>query len=131
MRQASVGDHAAAAVSFQRLVALQPENGMALHNLGKSLFELGQVDPALEAFRRSLGNLPQGADCLALGNIAVAIPGSPSARATGHPRSAAGVGRATVCLPLRPPENSRADTPTRTVRSDWATSPPSSTSGTG
>jgi predicted O-linked N-acetylglucosamine transferase (SPINDLY family) len=75
----TVGDHAPAAENFRRLVAIQPENGMALHNLGKSLYELGQVDPALDVFRRSLGRFPDGADCLALGNIAVAIPGSSTA----------------------------------------------------
>ncbi len=76
---ASLHDHALAVESFERLVALQPDHGMALHNLGKSLFELGQVDPALEAFHRSLNHLPEGARCLALGNIAVAVPGAPAA----------------------------------------------------
>ena len=75
---AALGDHAPAVESFRRQVAVQPDNGMAMLNLGKSLFELGQVDPALEAFRRSLNRLPEGADCLALENIAVAIPGSPT-----------------------------------------------------
>jgi predicted O-linked N-acetylglucosamine transferase (SPINDLY family) len=77
---ARLDDHAAAAESLRRLVALKPDHGMALHNLGKSLFELGQVDPALEAFRRSLDHLPEEMRCLALGNIAVAIPGASSAR---------------------------------------------------
>src|SRR5271157_2075978 len=76
---ASLGDHASAVESFRRLIALRPDHGMALLNLGKSLFELGQVDPALEVFNRSLNHLPEGASCLALGNIAVAIPGSLSA----------------------------------------------------
>jgi predicted O-linked N-acetylglucosamine transferase (SPINDLY family) len=76
---ASQGDHAAAVESFRRLVAIEPDHGMALTNLGKSLFELGQVDPALEAFRRSLAVLPEGADCVAMANIAIVIPGSPMA----------------------------------------------------
>jgi predicted O-linked N-acetylglucosamine transferase (SPINDLY family) len=53
---------------------------MALHNLGKSLFELGQVDAAIEAFGRSIEHLPEDSRCLALGNIAVAIPGASAAR---------------------------------------------------
>lgn len=76
---ASLGDHASAVESFRRLIALQPDHGMALHNLGKSLFELGQVDPAVDAFQRSLNHLPKEVRCLALGNIAVAIPGAPAA----------------------------------------------------
>jgi len=76
---ASLGDHASAVESFRRLIALRPDHGMALLNLGKSYFELGQVDRALEAFHRSIGHLSEGASCLAVGNIAVAIPGSPSA----------------------------------------------------
>lgn len=76
---ASLGDHASAVESFRRLIALRPDHGMALLNLGKSLFELGQVDPAMEAFHRSLNHLPEEIRCLALGNIAVAIPGAPAA----------------------------------------------------
>jgi protein O-GlcNAc transferase len=94
---ASLGDHASAVESFRRLIALQPDHGMALHNLGKSLFELGQVDPALEAFHRSLNHSPEGVRCLALGNIAVAIPGAPAAdnRAILEARRA----WARICLP--------------------------------
>jgi protein O-GlcNAc transferase len=76
---AALGDHVPAVESFRRQTALQPDNGMALINMGQSLFKLGQVDPALEAFRRSLGRLPKGADCHALANIAIVIPGSPTA----------------------------------------------------
>jgi protein O-GlcNAc transferase len=78
--QASLGDHAAAVESFQRLVSLQPENGKALLNLGKALFELGQVDPAIHAFRKSVEHLPAEMQDLPVGNIAVAIPGSPTAK---------------------------------------------------
>ncbi len=73
----SLGDHAGAADSFGRLVSLQPENGLALDNLGKSLFELGQVDPAIDAFRKSIDHLSAEMQDLPLCNIAVAIPGSP------------------------------------------------------
>jgi predicted O-linked N-acetylglucosamine transferase (SPINDLY family) len=76
---ASLGDHASAAESFRRLIALQPAHGMAMLNFGKSLFELGQVDMAIEAFRRSVDHLPEDSRCLALGNIAIAIPGASSA----------------------------------------------------
>jgi protein O-GlcNAc transferase len=77
--QALLGDHALAVDSFQRLLSLQPENGKALLNLGKSLFELGQVDPAIQAFQQSVEHLPAAMQRLALGNIAVVIPGSPVA----------------------------------------------------
>jgi tetratricopeptide (TPR) repeat protein len=76
---ASVGDHASAVESFRRLIGLRPDHGMAMLNLGRSLFELGQVDQAIEAFRQSLDHLPEGAKCLVLGNIAMAIPGAPAA----------------------------------------------------
>jgi protein O-GlcNAc transferase len=76
---ASLGDHASAAESFRRLVMLQRDHGMALHNLGKSLFELGQVDAAIQAFRKSVDHLSPEMTGLPLGNIAVAIPGSPTA----------------------------------------------------
>jgi predicted O-linked N-acetylglucosamine transferase (SPINDLY family) len=77
--QASLGDHAVAVESFQRLLELQPENGMALHNLGKSLFELGEVDSAIHAFRKAVDHLAPEMQGLPLGNIAIAIPGSPTA----------------------------------------------------
>jgi predicted O-linked N-acetylglucosamine transferase (SPINDLY family) len=120
---ATVGDHAPAVESFRRQVAIQPDNGMARLNLGKSLFELGQVDPALEAFRRSLGRLPEGADCLALGNIAVAIPGSPTAsnREILEARRA----WASRCLPAAPAarvSEGRNPTPGRPIRLGYVSS---------
>ena len=127
---AALGDHAPAVDSFRRQLVIQPDNGMAMLNLGKSLFELGQVDPALDAFRRSLGRLPEGADCLALGNIAVAIPGSPAAGNRGDPRGPSDLGGA---LPSRAPAapvlERRASH--QAERFAWATSRPTSTSGTG
>ena len=43
---ASLGDHASSIESYRRLVAPEPRHGMAWLNLGKSLFEMGQVEPA-------------------------------------------------------------------------------------
>ena len=77
--RASLGAHAGAVESFQRLLALEPENGVALSNLGKSLFELGQIDPAIDAFRKSVDHLPPEMQGVPLGSIAVAIPGSSTA----------------------------------------------------
>ena len=56
--QASLGDHAAAAESLRQLVELKPDYGQGHHNLGRSLYELGQVDQALEAFQRAFHSLP-------------------------------------------------------------------------
>ena len=63
-------------------------------NLGQSLFNLGQVDPALEAFRGSLGRLPEGADCLALANIAMIMPRVANRGEPRDPRCPPGVGGA-------------------------------------
>jgi predicted O-linked N-acetylglucosamine transferase (SPINDLY family) len=70
-------DYACAAESFRRVIQLAPHHGMAYHNLGKALFELGQIDPALDAFRAAASNL-DGHE-MPLGMIATAIPGSPRA----------------------------------------------------
>lgn len=67
-------EHAVAVESFRHVVQLAPRNGEAHHNLGKSLFELGQVDLALDAFRQAAALLD--ACALPLGMIATAIPGS-------------------------------------------------------
>ncbi len=110
---AAVGDHAGAVEAFRRLADIQPDNGMAMVNLGQSLFELGQVDPALDAFRRSLGRLPEGAECLALANIAVVVPGSPTA---GN-REILEARRtwARRCIPAAPPDRP-SPTPGRRIR---------------
>ncbi len=72
-----LGEHAGAMKAFERLVALCPDNGLAHHNLGKELFELGRIDPAIDSFRRAARLLdPNDAP---LGMIATAIPGSPRA----------------------------------------------------
>lgn len=70
-------NYAAAAESFQRLVQLVPGHGMAYHNLGKALFELGQTDSALDAFRAASARLDDPE--MPLGMIATTIPGSPRA----------------------------------------------------
>lgn len=76
--QASLGDHAAAAESLRQLVKLQPDYGQGHHNLGRSLYELGQVDQALESFQRAFHVLPPEARAVPLTNMAMVIPGSPS-----------------------------------------------------
>src|SRR5205807_2557742 len=75
--QTSLGEYAAAAASLRRAVEIAPDCGEANHELGKALFNLGQVDAALAAFRRAAGLLP--APDLPLGAIATIIPGSPGA----------------------------------------------------
>jgi tetratricopeptide (TPR) repeat protein len=75
----SPGDHGNAVESFQHLLTIQPRNALALVKLGKSLFELGQVDPVIDAFRKSIDHLPPEMHVVPLGSIAVAIPGSSTA----------------------------------------------------
>jgi predicted O-linked N-acetylglucosamine transferase (SPINDLY family) len=75
---AALEDHPGAAESFQRLTAIRPDHGQAWHNLGKSLFELGQVNQALDAYANAANHLPAEARCQALSNVAVIIPGSPA-----------------------------------------------------
>jgi predicted O-linked N-acetylglucosamine transferase (SPINDLY family) len=72
--ESSRREHASAVESFRHVVQLAPNYGEAHHNLGKSLFELGQVDPALDGFREAVRQLE--ACELPLGMIATAIPGS-------------------------------------------------------
>ena len=70
-------EHACAVASLQRVVQLAPDHGQAYHNLGKHLFELGQVDAALDAFHQAAARLQDPE--LPLGMIAMVIPGSPRA----------------------------------------------------
>jgi predicted O-linked N-acetylglucosamine transferase (SPINDLY family) len=67
-------EHAAALKAFERLVALCPEHGLAQHNLGKELFDLGRIDPAFDAFRKAAALLRPNSMSLTM--IATAIPGS-------------------------------------------------------
>jgi predicted O-linked N-acetylglucosamine transferase (SPINDLY family) len=70
-------EHALAAESFQALVKLTPNSGEVHQNLGKELFELGQIDEALEAFRNAAARLDEPE--MPLGMIASLTPGSPRA----------------------------------------------------
>lgn len=70
-------EHASAAQSFERVIQREPAYGEARHNLGKALFELGQIDAALDSFRTAVALLDQ--PDLPLGMIATIIPGSPRA----------------------------------------------------
>ena len=104
-----------------RLVALQPDYGQGQHNLGRSLYELGQVDRALEAFQRAFHHLPPEARAVPLTNMAMVIPGSPAAgnQEILECRRA----WATQCLPARRSARiSRTEIPGRTVASGWAMS---------
>jgi predicted O-linked N-acetylglucosamine transferase (SPINDLY family) len=75
--EAALKEYAASATSLGRLVQLAPHWGEAHHNLGKALFELGQIEPALDAFRKATAHL--GPCEKTLGMIAVAVPGSAKA----------------------------------------------------
>lgn len=76
---ASTGDHAAAAESLSRLATLQPGFGEGFHNLGRSLYELGQVDEACLAFQAAYERLSPEARTVPLTNLAMIIPGAPGA----------------------------------------------------
>ena len=75
--ESALREHALAAESFRHVVEPAPDYGEARHNLGKELFDLGQVDTALETFREAVPRLE--ARELPLGMIATVIPGSPRA----------------------------------------------------
>ena len=77
--QATLGNHVQAVESFQSLLLLQPEHGKGLINLGLSLFELGQIDSAIDAIRKSVDLIPAQLRDVPLMNIALMIPGSPTA----------------------------------------------------
>lgn len=72
-----------AAQAFRQLLELEPQHLEARYSLGKALFQLGEIDAALEAFTLAR----TCAEAAGLGfvvdlcrrSIAVAIPGSPSA----------------------------------------------------
>jgi protein O-GlcNAc transferase len=65
--------YGAAATALGRAVALQPGAAGARYNLGRSLFELGEVDAAARCFRRAADD-PTTSD-LALRSLACIIPG--------------------------------------------------------
>jgi predicted O-linked N-acetylglucosamine transferase (SPINDLY family) len=73
--------YAAAAEAFGRCVQIDPAYAQAHQNLGQSLFNLGEVDAAIEHFRRVLEHAAGGPEAarlteLALRSIAVVVPGS-------------------------------------------------------
>jgi tetratricopeptide (TPR) repeat protein len=115
--EAARDDHAAARERFGRLTAVQPRNGLAWHNLGRSLYELGEVDDALRSFRAAVAHLPPDMGCMPLGNIAVTIPGAASA----SPREILEARRAWASHCLPPPVARAAgtaadDDPDRPIR---------------
>ncbi len=73
--ESSRKEYVSAIACFRRALDITPDWPQAQHNLGQVLFKLGQVDEALDLFRRAAAGgdpaLPQGA-------IAVIIPGSPA-----------------------------------------------------
>jgi predicted O-linked N-acetylglucosamine transferase (SPINDLY family) len=64
---------------LQRALALQPEWLDARFNLGKALFELGEVDAAVECYRAIVEAGPSALTDKALATIACIIPGAPAA----------------------------------------------------
>lgn len=67
--------YADAAACFREAVALRPDWREAQHNLGRALFEIGQVEQAMEMFSHAAkGAHPQ----LSLQAMAVIAPGSPA-----------------------------------------------------
>ncbi|HTA41272.1 MAG TPA: tetratricopeptide repeat protein [Bryobacteraceae bacterium] len=74
-KETSLKEFADAAVSFRRALEIDPSWPEAKHNLGRALFELGQIHEAMALFREVAdSNVPE----LSRRAIAVTIPGSPS-----------------------------------------------------
>ena len=67
--------YAAAVPALRRVVDLVPDFGEAWQNLGKALSQLGQIEPALDAFRQAAALLRP--NDVPLSTIATIIPGSP------------------------------------------------------
>src|ERR1700674_5091246 len=72
-------EYGAAAQELKRAGALQPDAGGPNHNLGKALYQLGQVEAAIDHFRRASRAGIAGLTEVAHSNIACIIPGSSSA----------------------------------------------------
>ncbi|MFZ0964453.1 MAG: tetratricopeptide repeat protein [Terriglobia bacterium] len=64
---------------FERALALAPHRAPAHFNLGKALFDLGEIDAALDHFRIAADGPEPGLRERALGALACIIPGSPRA----------------------------------------------------
>src|SRR6185369_601795 len=73
--ESSRQEHAAASFCFSRAVECGTANREAHHNLGHSLFKLGQIGDALRHFRLAAA---EGDPREAEAAIAVAIPGDPA-----------------------------------------------------
>jgi predicted O-linked N-acetylglucosamine transferase (SPINDLY family) len=73
----SLGAFAEAVRCLRRAVALRPQHALARHELARALFYLGDIDDALDNFRRAAED--DGLRRRALAWIAVIIPGSPGA----------------------------------------------------
>jgi protein O-GlcNAc transferase len=71
-------EYVPAAMCFEKAVELQPDWLEARHNLGRALYELGQVSAALNHFRWCAAQ-PREASAQAHAMIAVIIPGAPEA----------------------------------------------------
>ncbi len=64
------GQHAEAALSYERAVRLTPEDEPAWLSLGKSQIELGQTETAIQTFKQVLRHRPESAQAYqALGDI--------------------------------------------------------------
>lgn len=66
---------ASAAECFERVLELKPDQTESRHNLGRCLFELGQVDLAVTHFRLAL----RADSTMPLRTLASVLPGAPSA----------------------------------------------------
>ena len=73
------GAYGAAVAGLRRAVRIEPGRREVHHNLAKSLFELGEINAALEHYRLAAGPEWSALHRDALANIAVIIPGSPRA----------------------------------------------------
>ena len=69
-------DYAGAVEYFEKALQISPDWAEARHNLGQSLFNLGQVEPAVDLFRAAAAVGPPELPMLA---VAVAVPGDPRA----------------------------------------------------
>jgi protein O-GlcNAc transferase len=74
----SAGAYAAATESFRRAVELEPGDGDARMYLGRSLFQMGHVDEAIDEYQAAAKTAPPDLRRKALGLIATIIPGSPA-----------------------------------------------------
>ncbi len=75
--QLALKANGAAAESFFRAAALAPDSSPVRYNLGKSLFQLGAIEAAVENFEHAARD--PALKVMALASIATIIPGSPAA----------------------------------------------------